>query len=112
VAKERRLPSSKGFDFFVESSFVELYNETCRDLYSKSGPAGAPNLPVSAGPEALRAYYLSTRQSCRMVHGRRRVLGKQRNQHSDDRRLITAGCYDSGPNSLSTGKGSHSGCGQ
>lgn len=48
VAKKRRLPSSKGFDFFVESSFVELYNETCRDLYSKSGPAGAPNLPVSA----------------------------------------------------------------
>lgn len=49
VAKKRRLSSSKGFDFFVESSFVELYNETCRDLYSKSGPAGAPNLPVSAG---------------------------------------------------------------
>lgn len=47
VAKRRRLPSSKGFDFFVESSYVELYNETCRDLYSKSGPAGAPNLPVS-----------------------------------------------------------------
>lgn len=47
MAKKRRLPSSKGFDFFVESSFVELYNETCRDLYNKSGPAGAPNLPVS-----------------------------------------------------------------
>jgi len=47
VAKRRRLPSSKGFDFFVESSYVELYTETCRDLYSKSGPAGAPNLPVS-----------------------------------------------------------------
>jgi hypothetical protein len=46
VAQKRRLPGSKGFDFFVESSFVELYNETCRDLYSKSGPAGAPNLPV------------------------------------------------------------------
>lgn len=47
VAKKRRLPSSKGFDFFVESSYVEVYNETCRDLYSRSGPAGAPNLPVS-----------------------------------------------------------------
>lgn len=47
VAQKRRLPGGKGFDFFVESSFVELYNETCRDLYSKSGPAGAPNLPVS-----------------------------------------------------------------
>lgn len=47
VAKRRRLPSSTGFDFFVESSFVEVYNESCRDLYSKSGPAGAPNLPVS-----------------------------------------------------------------
>jgi hypothetical protein len=58
VAQKRRLPGSKGFDFFVESSFVELYNETCRDLYSKSGPAGAPNLPVSNLHWALRTSML------------------------------------------------------
>lgn len=48
VAKRRRMPSGKAFDFFVESSFVELHNECCRDLYSKAGgPAVAANLPVS-----------------------------------------------------------------
>lgn len=46
VAKRRRMPSSKGFDFFVESNFVELYNEQCHDLYSK-GAAVTSNLPVS-----------------------------------------------------------------
>ncbi len=40
------MPSAKGFDFFVESSFVEVYNEQCRDLYSKGG-AVASSLPVS-----------------------------------------------------------------
>eukprot|EP00878_Enallax_costatus_P035224 GHUV01039231.1.p1 GENE.GHUV01039231.1~~GHUV01039231.1.p1 ORF type:complete len:419 (+),score=96.69 GHUV01039231.1:574-1830(+) len=45
VAKRRRMPSSKGFDFFVESSFVEVYNEQCHDLYSK-GASVASNLPV------------------------------------------------------------------
>eukprot|EP00775_Hariotina_reticulata_P000828 gene828-1146_t len=44
VAKRRRMPSSKGFDFFVESSFAEIYNEQCHDLYSK-GAAVASNLP-------------------------------------------------------------------
>eukprot|EP00878_Enallax_costatus_P017127 GHUV01017982.1.p1 GENE.GHUV01017982.1~~GHUV01017982.1.p1 ORF type:complete len:104 (-),score=21.15 GHUV01017982.1:527-838(-) len=39
------MPSSKGFDFFVESSFVEVYNEQCHDLYSK-GASVASNLPV------------------------------------------------------------------
>ncbi|WIA40562.1 hypothetical protein OEZ86_013904 [Tetradesmus obliquus] len=43
VAKRRRMPAGMGFSFFVESSFVELHNEQCHDLYAK-GSAGS--LPV------------------------------------------------------------------
>eukprot|EP00877_Chromochloris_zofingiensis_P013932 jgi/Chrzof1/8793/Cz03g24220.t1 len=45
VAKKRRMPSSKGFDYFIESSFVEMYNEACHDLYAKASEQGS-NLPV------------------------------------------------------------------
>ncbi len=45
IAKKRRMPSAKGFDFFVESSFVELYNESCHDLYAKGADVGS-NLQV------------------------------------------------------------------
>lgn len=45
VAAQRRMPGSKAYDFFVESSFVEVYNETCHDLYQR-GDAVRANLPI------------------------------------------------------------------
>ena len=39
------MPGAKAFDFFVESSFLEVYNETCHDLYQK-GDAVKANLPI------------------------------------------------------------------
>ncbi|KAI8465646.1 MAG: P-loop containing nucleoside triphosphate hydrolase protein [Monoraphidium minutum] len=45
VAKKRRMPSAKGFDYFVEASYVELYDEACRDLLAK-GPGASAALPV------------------------------------------------------------------
>ena len=45
MAKKRRMPDSKGFDFVVESSFVEVYSEECFDLYQK-GDASGVMLPV------------------------------------------------------------------
>jgi hypothetical protein len=44
VAKRRRMPAGMGFSFFIESSFVELHNEQCHDLYAKGT---ATSLPVS-----------------------------------------------------------------
>jgi hypothetical protein len=54
VAKKRRMPSAKGFDFFIESSFTELYSENCHDLYAKGAKIGS-NLPVRQGTEHLQA---------------------------------------------------------
>lgn len=69
VAKRRRMPSSKGFDFFVESSFVEVYNEQCHDLYSK-GAAVASNLPVSSIHSRVLCVYtpdhMRTDYSCKL----------------------------------------------
>ncbi|MEW5296845.1 MAG: hypothetical protein WDW36_000096 [Sanguina aurantia] len=45
VAQKRRMPSAKGFDSFVETSYVELYNECAHDMY-RVGPAVQANLPV------------------------------------------------------------------
>jgi hypothetical protein len=45
VARKRRVPSAKGFDFFVEASFVELHSEAAHDLLSKGAGASAA-LPV------------------------------------------------------------------
>jgi len=45
VAKKRRVPSAKGFDFFVEASYCELHNEELHDLLAKGAAAGAA-LPV------------------------------------------------------------------
>ncbi|GAX79109.1 hypothetical protein CEUSTIGMA_g6549.t1 [Chlamydomonas eustigma] len=45
VAHQRRMPGAKAYDFFVESSFVEVYNESCHDLYQK-GDAVQANLPI------------------------------------------------------------------
>lgn len=47
VARKRRVPSAKGFDFFVEASFLECYNEEARDLLAR-GPGDAAALPVRA----------------------------------------------------------------
>lgn len=44
VAKRRRMPA-KGFDFFVEASYCEVFNEACHDLLS-SGAAASSSLPV------------------------------------------------------------------
>lgn len=45
VAKKRRVPSAKGFDYYVEAAFTELHSEECRDLLSK-GAGAAASLPV------------------------------------------------------------------
>jgi hypothetical protein len=42
VAKRRRMPAGMGFSFFVESSFVELHNEQCHDLYAKGAASSLP----------------------------------------------------------------------
>jgi hypothetical protein len=47
VARKRRVPSAKGFDFFVEASYVELHNEEARDLLAR-GAGAAAALPVSS----------------------------------------------------------------
>jgi hypothetical protein len=78
VAKRRRMPSSKGFDFFVESSFAEIYNEQCHDLYSK-GAAVASNLPVRAIGCALLLNAMW--QQCPMIS----VLVKGRSSHQSHR---------------------------
>lgn len=62
VAKKRRVPSAKGFDFFVEASFVEMYNESCHDLLSK-GPGVGAALPVGAHTGFLEN--MLTRSLCR-----------------------------------------------
>ena len=66
VAKKRRMPSAKGFDFFVEASYVELYDEACHDLLSK-GPGAGAALPVSSNtchnpPQPLPGSRLATAQ--------------------------------------------------
>jgi hypothetical protein len=45
IAQKRRMPAAKAFDFFLESSYVELYNEGCHDLYQR-GAAVQASLPV------------------------------------------------------------------
>ncbi|KAF8055598.1 SYP52 [Scenedesmus sp. PABB004] len=46
VAKRRRVPAARGFDWFVESSFVELYDEAAHDLLARDAAAAAAALPV------------------------------------------------------------------
>lgn len=48
VARKRRVPTCKGFDFFVEGSAVEVYNEGIHDLLQTGSAAGC-NLQVCAG---------------------------------------------------------------
>jgi hypothetical protein len=36
------MPAGMGFSFFVESSFVELHNEQCHDLYAKGTASSLP----------------------------------------------------------------------
>uniref|UniRef100_A0A7S3VM07 Kinesin motor domain-containing protein n=1 Tax=Dunaliella tertiolecta TaxID=3047 RepID=A0A7S3VM07_DUNTE len=45
INQKRRAPSAKAFDFFLETSFLELYNEGCHDLYQR-GAASQANLPI------------------------------------------------------------------
>lgn len=45
VAQKRRMPTGRGFDFFLESSCSEVYNEGCHDLLAKGQNKGA-NLPI------------------------------------------------------------------
>ncbi|KAF5831835.1 P-loop containing nucleoside triphosphate hydrolase protein [Dunaliella salina] len=45
INQKRRAPSAKAFDFFLETSFLELYNEGCHDLY-QHGAASQANLPI------------------------------------------------------------------
>ncbi|KAL6745189.1 P-loop containing nucleoside triphosphate hydrolase protein, partial [Haematococcus lacustris] len=45
AAAKRRGPVNRAFDFFLESSFVELYSETCHDLYAQ-GAARQSSLAV------------------------------------------------------------------
>jgi hypothetical protein len=58
VAKRRRMPAGMGFSFFVESSFVELHNEQCHDLYAKGAasslPVRAQHVCMSAGRQCLQ----------------------------------------------------------
>ena len=54
VAKKRRMPAGKGFDFFVEASAVELYNESCHDLFQNGAEVGC-NLNVRATAAAAAA---------------------------------------------------------
>ena len=48
VARRRRAPSARAFDFFVEASFVELRDEEARDLLATGAGAEAA-LPVRDG---------------------------------------------------------------
>lgn len=54
VAQTRRMPGAKSYDVFMESSFIEIYNETARDLY-RSDKA---SLPVYE--DDLEGYQLSS----------------------------------------------------
>lgn len=57
VAHQRRMPGSKAFDFFMESSFIEVYGETCHDLFQK-GNAVRANLPIYE--DDMEGYQLSS----------------------------------------------------
>jgi len=37
MAARRRNASARGFDFFIECRYVEVYNEQCRDLFNDTG---------------------------------------------------------------------------
>lgn len=45
VAQRRRMPGAKAYDVFMESSFVEVYEETARDLFRSDGVK--VSLPIS-----------------------------------------------------------------
>lgn len=42
LAEKRRTPLARAFDFFVESSFLELYREEVHDLYGKQQASRTP----------------------------------------------------------------------
>jgi hypothetical protein len=49
LAAKRRTQAARGYDYFVEASYVELYNEGCADLLAGGRQEGGQGLPVSRG---------------------------------------------------------------
>lgn len=50
LAAKRRTQAARGYDYFVEAGYVELYNEGCVDLLAGGRQEGGQGLPVSGGP--------------------------------------------------------------
>lgn len=44
VAERRRMPSARAFDFFLETSYVEVYREEVHDLFAR--PTGGNRAPL------------------------------------------------------------------
>eukprot|EP00798_Chlamydomonas_sp_ICE-L_P019136 gene19136-25744_t len=57
VAQRRRMPSSKAFDFFLETSYVEIYNETVHDLYQKGAKVAGATYKLAKNDAELRAAF-------------------------------------------------------
>ncbi len=53
LAAKRRTSAARGYDFFLEASYVELYNEGCADLLAGGRHEGGQRLPVSERIDAL-----------------------------------------------------------
>jgi hypothetical protein len=68
VAKKRRMPAGKGFDFFVEASAVELESENCHDLFQKGAEVGCK---LSVGRPLHRC--LPLRAGCQLSSAGRRA---------------------------------------
>ncbi|GIL90778.1 hypothetical protein Vretifemale_18507, partial [Volvox reticuliferus] len=56
LAEKRRSPSARAFDFFLETSFVELYREEVYDLYGKQQ---ASRTPLQVYEDVTEGYQVS-----------------------------------------------------
>ncbi|KAK9824618.1 hypothetical protein WJX72_011772 [[Myrmecia] bisecta] len=61
VATKRRAASAKGYDFLVESTFVEVYDENCRDLFRPGDPTGSRLLVREVPSEGWQVQGLKSR---------------------------------------------------
>ncbi|GFR45898.1 hypothetical protein Agub_g7354, partial [Astrephomene gubernaculifera] len=58
MAERRRMPSARAFDFFLETSFVELYREEVYDLYGRVQPGGG-RVPLQVYEDVTEGFQVS-----------------------------------------------------
>eukprot|EP00198_Chlamydomonas_reinhardtii_P008600 XP_001697937.1 predicted protein [Chlamydomonas reinhardtii] len=57
VAERRRMPSARAFDFFLETSYVEVYREEVHDLFAR--PTGGNRAPLQIYEDVTEGYQVS-----------------------------------------------------